>query len=53
MSQKADDAYAVARVLEHAGDDRHAEARVVHIGVAADVDEIAPVPAPCLSLIHI
>ena len=47
----ADDAYAVARMLEHAGDDRHAEARVVHIGVAADVDEVALVPAPCLHIV--
>lgn len=41
----ADDADAVARVLENARDDGHAEARMVDVGVAADVDEVAGVPA--------
>ena len=36
----ADQSNAVATGLQQAADDRGAEARVVHIGVAADVDEV-------------
>ena len=31
--------------IEHAADDGHAKAGVIHIGVAADIDEVALVPA--------
>ena len=41
----ADDAHAVTVRLEHSGDDGHAKAGVVHIGVSADVDEVALIPA--------
>lgn len=34
--------------VEDAADDGHAKARVVHVGVAADVDEVALVPAACI-----
>ena len=47
LCQKAD---AEARVLEHARDDRRAEGRVIHIGVAVDIDEIDLAPAPRLHL---
>ena len=47
LCQKAD---AEARVLEHARDDRRAEGRMIHIGVAVDVDEIDLAPAPRLHL---
>ena len=41
----ADDAHLVAMCIEHAADDGHAKTGVVHIGVAADVDKVALVPA--------
>ena len=41
----ADDAHLVAVRVEYAADDGHAKAGVVHVGVAADVDEVALVPA--------
>ena len=47
LCQKAD---AEARVLEHARDDRRAEGRMIHIGVAVDIDEIDLAPAPRLHL---
>ena len=40
-----DDAHFVAVRVEYAADDGHAKAGVVHVGVAADVDEVALVPA--------
>src|SRR5262249_9789581 len=39
-----DDAHAKALCLEHAADDGHAEARMVHIRVAGDEDDVAAVP---------
>ena len=47
LRQKAD---AKACVLQHARDDRRAEGRVIHIGVAVDVDKIDLAPAPRLHL---
>ena len=44
----ADDAHLVAACIEHAADDGHAKAGVVHVGVAADVDKVALVPAACI-----
>ena len=44
----ADDAHLVAVCIEHAADDGHAKAGVVHVGVAADVDKVALVPAACI-----
>ena len=41
----ADDAHFVAVRVEDAADDGHAKARMVHVGIAADVDEVALVPA--------
>ena len=41
----ADDAHFVAVCVEYAADDGHAKAGVVHVGVAADVDKVALVPA--------
>ena len=41
----ADDAHAVTVCLEHSGDDGHAKAGVVHIGISADVDKVALIPA--------
>ena len=41
----ADDAYLVAVRVEDAADDGHAKAGMVHVGVAADVDKVALVPA--------
>ncbi len=41
----ADDADAKTLGFQHPADDRHAEGRVVHIGVAGDDDHIAAVPA--------
>ena len=41
----ADDAHLVAVRVEDAADDGHTKARVVHVGVAADVDKVALVPA--------
>ena len=41
----ADNAYLVAVRVEDAADDGHAKAGVVHVGVAADVDKVALVPA--------
>lgn len=41
----ADDTHLVAMRIEHAADDGHAKAGVIHIGVAADIDEVALVPA--------
>ena len=40
-----DNAHFVAVCVEHAADDGHAKAGMVHVGVAADVDEVALVPA--------
>ncbi len=40
----ADNAHLVAVRVEHAADDGHTKARVVHVGVAADVDKVALVP---------
>ncbi len=40
-----DDADAEALRLEHAADDGHAEAGVVHVGVARDDDDVAGIPA--------
>ena len=31
--------------LQHAADDRHAEARVIHVGVAGHDDDVALLPA--------
>ena len=45
-----DDADAETLRLEHAADDGHAEAGVVDIGVAADDDDVAAVPAQRLHL---
>ena len=44
----ADDAHFVAVRVEDAADDGHAKAGMVHIGVAADVDKVALVPAACI-----
>ena len=44
----ADDSYLVAVRVEHAADDGHAKARMVHVGVTADVDKVALVPAACI-----
>ena len=41
----ADDAHFVAVRVEDAADDGHTKAGVVHVGVAADVDKVALVPA--------
>ena len=41
----ADDAHFVAVRVEYAADDGHTKARVVHVGVAANVDKVALVPA--------
>ena len=41
----ADDAHLVAVRVEDAADDGHAKAGMVHVGVAADVDKVALVPA--------
>ena len=41
----ADDTHLVAMRIEHAADDGHAKAGMVHVGVAADVDKVALVPA--------
>lgn len=40
-----DDAHFVAVRVEYAADDGHAKAGMVHVGVAADVDKVALVPA--------
>lgn len=45
-----DDAHAKALRLQHATDDGHAEARVIHIGIARDQNDVAAVPA---ELIHL
>ncbi len=44
------DADAESLSFEHAPDDGHAEARVVHVGVAGDDDDVAGIPA---ELIHL
>ena len=44
----ADDTHLVAMRIEHAADDGHAKARMVHVGIAADVDKVALVPATCI-----
>ena len=44
----ADDTHLVAMRIEHAADDGHAKARMVHVGIAADVDKVALVPAACI-----
>ncbi len=44
------DADAKALRLQHAADHRHAEARVVDVGVARDQDDVAAVPAELLHL---
>ena len=41
----ADDAHLVAVRVEDAADDGHAKAGMVHVGIAADVDKVALVPA--------
>jgi hypothetical protein len=41
----ADQGDAVAAGLQQAADDRSAEALVVHVGVAADIDKVGPVNA--------
>ena len=41
----ADDAHLVAVCVEDAADDSHAKAGMIHVGVAADIDEVALVPA--------
>ena len=41
----ADDAHLVAMRVEDAADDSHAKAGMVHVGVTADVDKVALVPA--------
>ena len=41
----ADDAHFVAVRVEYAADDSHAKARMVHVGITADIDEVALVPA--------
>lgn len=41
----ADNAYLVTVCIKDAADDGHAKAGMVHVGVAADVDEVALVPA--------
>ena len=41
----ADNAHLVTVCIEYAADDGHAKAGMVHVGVAADVDEVALVPA--------
>ncbi|MNQ15215.1 hypothetical protein D3C85_281820 [compost metagenome] len=46
-----DDAHAKALRLEHAADDRHAEAGVVDVGVARDHDDVAAVPAERVHLL--
>ena len=43
-----DDAHLVAVRVEDTADDGHAKAGMVHIGVAADVDKVALVPAACI-----
>ncbi len=40
-----DDAHAQAHGLQHPADERHAEAGVVHIGIAGDQHDVAGVPA--------
>ena len=40
----ADNAHFVSVRVEYAADDGHAKARMVHVGVAADVDKVALVP---------
>ena len=40
-----DNAHLVTVCIEYAADDGHTKAGVVHVGVAADVDEVALVPA--------
>ena len=41
----ADDTHLVAVRIEHAADDGHTKTGMVHVGVAADVDKVALVPA--------
>ena len=41
----ADDAHLIAVRVEYAANDGHTKAGVVHVGVAADVDKVALVPA--------
>ena len=41
----ADDAHFVTVRVEYAADDSHAKARMVHVGITADIDEVALVPA--------
>ena len=43
-----DNAHFVAVRVEHAADDGHAKAGMVHVGVAADVDKVALVPTACI-----
>jgi nitroreductase len=45
-----DDADAKALRLQHAADDRHAEARMVDVGIAGDDDDVAAVPAQGIHL---
>ena len=44
----ADNAHLVTVCIEYAADDGHTKAGVVHVGVAADVDKVALVPAACI-----
>ena len=46
-----DDADAKALRLEHAADHRHAEARVVDVGVAGDDDHVTRIPAERVHLL--
>lgn len=45
-----DDADLIARVLQHARDDRVAERRVIDIAVADDIDKVALLPAAPLHI---
>ena len=46
-----DDADAKSLRLQHPADDRHAEARVIDVGVARDDDDVAGIPAERLHLL--
>src|SRR5262249_27402846 len=41
----SDNAYAKPLCLQHAADDGHTEARMVHVGIAGDDDHVAAIPA--------
>ena len=44
------DGNAIARVLKHAGNDGNTKGRMIHIGIARDVNKIRRIPAACLHL---